>query len=189
MDDITGCLHNSLISGLIRALRAFKFNYADMENAPLWLYTPPVDPDGKSRLSLSLPIKWELTSPSSVTFLRLSVGSLTLSMPVEVYVLQLYAERITLGTNDLASSEYAKLLSLAIPCLVARVVRRRGDAAASSEALDKIAYLRTSIFLDRHAAPAHWKQERMKQQRFIRAQDQRSRRCGPLYGQAASTGR
>jgi hypothetical protein len=47
VDDIAGCLHSTLINGLKRAVRAFKFNYSDMENAPLWLYAPPVDPDGK----------------------------------------------------------------------------------------------------------------------------------------------
>lgn len=47
VDDVAGCLHSTLINGLKRAVRAFKFNYSDMENAPLWLYAPPVDPDGK----------------------------------------------------------------------------------------------------------------------------------------------
>lgn len=106
-------------------------------------------------------------------------------MPVDVYVLQLCAQQISLRTNDLASSEYASLLFLAIPCIVARVIERKNGNNAGSQVLERIAYLRTSLFLDRHTAPADWKQARLKQQRFVRAQDQQSRRCGPLYGKPA----
>jgi hypothetical protein len=108
-------------------------------------------------------------------------------MPVDVYVLQLCAQQISLRTNDLASSEYASMLSLAIPSIVARVIERKKGANAGSQLLDKIAYFRTSFFLDRDTAPVDWKQARLKQQRFVRAQDQQSRRCGPLYGKPAPT--
>jgi hypothetical protein len=109
-------------------------------------------------------------------------------MPVEIYALQLCAERVSLTTNDLASSEYAKVLSLAVPCIVARVIRKSGGQNDSEGGWDRIAYLRTALYLDRHASPAHWKQDRMKQQRFVRTQDQQSRRCGPLYGQPVPAG-
>lgn len=109
-------------------------------------------------------------------------------MPVDIYALQLCAESVSLTTNDLASSEYAKVLSLSAPCIVARVIRKSGGPNGSQGAWDRIAYLRTALYLDRHASPAHWKQERMKQQRFVRSQDQQSRRCGPLYGQPVPAG-
>lgn len=63
VDDVAGCLHSTLINGLKRALRTFKFNYSDMENAPLWLYAPPVDPDGKSRV---LPLNKQLTNSLAI---------------------------------------------------------------------------------------------------------------------------
>lgn len=186
MDDIAGCLHSTLINGLKRALRTFKFNYNDMENAPLWLYAPPVDPDGKLRVIPTYKrIADELAS--LVTFLKVSLTSVTLTMPVDVYALQLCAQQILLRTNDLASSEYASALSLAIPCIVARVLERKKSNNVTGGILDRIAYLRTSLFLDRLNAPAQWKQERLRQQRFVRAQDQQSGRCGPLYGQPAPT--
>lgn len=108
-------------------------------------------------------------------------------MPVDVYALQLCAQHISLRTNDLASSEYASALSLAVPCIVARVVERKKGQNATGGILHRIAYLRSSLFLDRHNAPTEWKQGRLKQQRFVRAQDQQSRRCGPLYGKPAPT--
>lgn len=109
-------------------------------------------------------------------------------MPVDIYALQVCGDSVSLTTNDLASSEYAKVLSLEVPCLVARVIRRKDDAAESRVGWSRIAYLRTGIFLDRHSAPAKWKQARLKQQRFVRSQDEPSRRCGPLYGQDVPAG-
>lgn len=110
-------------------------------------------------------------------------------MPIDIYALQVCADSVSLTLNDLASSEYAKVLSLEVPCLVARVIRKKGDAAESRVDWSRIAYLRTGIFLDRHSAPAEWKQARLKQQRFVRSQDQPSRRCGPLYGQDVPAGK
>ena len=46
IDSVDGYFNKALINGFHRALRAFKFNFVDMENAPLWLYMPPTDPDG-----------------------------------------------------------------------------------------------------------------------------------------------
>jgi len=54
LDDVAGSLDVTLIKGIMRALQAFKYNYNDMENAPLWLYAPPVDPDGELNASCIL---------------------------------------------------------------------------------------------------------------------------------------
>jgi hypothetical protein len=126
---------------------------------------------------------------STATLLKLSLGSLSLSIPVQEYTCQVGAAQISLSTNDLASSEYAKLLSLSVPRLVVRMLRQTIAQDDRSERPDRIAHLKVAVFVDRHAAPAGWKQRRMKQQRFIRAEDARSRRCGPLYGEDAPTGR
>jgi len=123
-----------------------------------------------------------------VTLLNLSLGSLSLSLSVQDYTCQVGAAQIALATNDLASSEYAKVLSLTIPSLVVRVLRHT-EHGGHTERSDRIAYLKSALYLDRHAAPAGWKQRRMKQQRFVRAEDATSQRCGPLYGQDAPTGR
>lgn len=187
IDGITGYLDKGLINGLKRAMRTFKFNFADMENAPLWLYMPPTDPDGKFTC-IGRKYARQLTRRALVTILKLSIDSVTVTMPIDIYALQLCAESVSLTTNDLASSEYAKVLSLAIPCLVGRVIRRSDGTAASGDDWNRIAYLRTAVFLGRHVAPANWKQARLKQQRFVRSQDQQSRRCGSFYGQDVPAG-
>jgi hypothetical protein len=159
---VSGECSAEFLSVLVHAGKAFGFTFDDDENA---------------LIPASAVVMYD------VTFLRVSVHSVSLWLHVDEAAFQLSTGQISVNYNDWARSHYSKRANIRIPdvklsCVNSECAAR--NQSRSHEAVETDLLVQTSIHLATIGRKYDFAHERKLQQELVRREDQRTHRTGFL---------
>lgn len=151
--DIKGSLPSAEARTLGAALGSFWTNFKDPFNAPAADYAIQSRPDGN--------------------FYKISFAGIDLMSSAGDVAMQLCLPTgLRFDTNDLATDSYKRVISVRVPEVVVRCLRR----CATRDVWVEAGEVRLDALIDAYMAPPHWQEAATRQTEFMAEQDKKTGR-------------